>query len=173
MRKLHCPVSGIARGSSLTRAPYKNAGKYHHRRELLFSPEWGRRPEPRVSRNAIPQGSTLMWEKDAARAWPHKESAKAEVMYRDNEQRYLTPALKARDPGIRNYLMNQLDGTGRSGIGLFNVRWSPTLLSHNALSETDIDRLPPGIPKHLVAVLNESHNDILCHMLRHSIPRQK
>lgn len=130
-----------------------------------------------MSRTAIPEGSTLVWQKDAGKAWPLKEHAAIETLYIRNERRYLAPALKAHDSAIRHYLMGQLDPTGRSGIGLFNVRWRRSRIQtsrmQDRLSEGDIDTLPGDVPKHLVAVVNENHPDVLLKLLDHSIPRQK
>lgn len=119
-----------------------------------------------------------MWQKDAAKAWPVKDNAKAYELYKNNEIRYLAPAMKARNPEIRNYLMSQLDPSCRSGIGLFNVRWHTNVTipvgreKEGPLSMAEIERLR-GFPKHLVALLNENHTDVLMDMLRHTLPRQK
>lgn len=174
-RKFYCPVSGIPRGNKTIKGPYRNVGKYHHRRDLLFVPQWGRKPEQPVSLSPIPMGSTLVWMKDATNAWPLKENPRNEWLYRQNEQRYLAPALRARDKEVKDYLMKQLDPGCRSGIGMFNVRWGPKPIvrRNDPLFAKEIDDLPEGIPKHLVAVLNETYSNVLSKMLQHSVSRQK
>lgn len=190
--RLWRPISGIERGSRIHSKPYNVRGKFHHRQDLLFKVRWGREPEAEISRTPYPQGSTLKWQKDAGRAWRPKDDVSTDLQYKYNEMRYLAPALRASDsPAVRSYLMRQLDPGGRSGIGLFNVRWSKYTWASNEqrtigeegavadssrksyLSDSEIEALPDGIPKHIVSILNVSHSDTVRDLLNVSCKRQK
>lgn len=211
-RKIHCPISGIPKGSKTFLGPYRgpgkkffcffgffwwlpaflfiflfklySIGKYHHRRDLLFVPRWGRQPKKTEFHSPIPTGSGLRWQQHVHLAWPLKETPLTERLYYYNERRYLTPALKANNNSVRNYLLNQLDPSKYSGIGLFNVKWGNEEevefskkqiegRTRALLSEDDINNLPEGLSKHLVAFLNQRHPEILKDLIKPTIPRQK
>lgn len=171
------PVSGIPRG---WRAPYKNRGKYHHRRDLLYTPRWGQRCKQSVLQGRYPTRSGLVWQEDVPQAWPITDNYRAHDLYKLNETRYLIPAMKAQDGRFKTYVLDQLDSMNTSGIGLHNVRWAPAKNGPlPVFKDGDVAdgcpsyELPPEIPAHLAGAVESRFAGIFRFVSQHTVARQK
>lgn len=174
------PVSGIPKGF---KGPYKGRGKYHQRRNLLYSPQWGQQSSAKVLRYDFPKGSSLVWQKDVPGAWPVTDNYRAHELYQQNECRYLLPALKAKEGPVREFLLKQLDRDNSSGIGMYNVRWAKQKKTLALALSEEQKRFgdaggrktfcPPWIPAHLAAVVKPENMDIFRTVSQHTISRRK
>lgn len=114
------PVSGLPWGYNAT---YRYRGLYHTHRSDLLTPRWGYRYQ-KGHESILPDDSNRMFEPDTKFAWPIQDFHRHSVTYAQNELRYLQPACLAKNPKIKQYILNVLEPSFEStfsGIGLPNV----------------------------------------------------